>query len=312
MENKIDLSIVVPIYNEEKNIRPLYWALKETLDKLEKPYEIILVDDGSTDGSAHILRDIQEKDNKIVVISLRKNFGQTAALSAGFDKSQGKAVVTMDADLQNDPKDIPLLLEKLNDYDLVCGWRKDRKDPYLSRRLPSYLANGLISWVTGIKLHDYGCTLKAFKSEVVKNIRLYGEMHRFIPAVASWMGVSISEVAVNHHPRKFGTSKYGLSRTLRVLLDLITVKFLLSFSTNPIQIFGFLGTILGGIGFLISLYLALHKILFSHPIGGRPLLLLGVLLIVVGLQLVILGLLAEVMVRIYHESQNKPIYVAKK
>lgn len=312
MENKIDLSIVVPIYNEEKNIRPLYWALKETLDPLNKSYEIILIDDGSTDNSAHILTDLKEKDNKVVLVTLRKNFGQTAALSAGFDYARGKAIITLDSDLQNDPKDIPALLEKLNEYDLVCGWRRERKDPFLSRRFPSYLANSLISWVTGIKLHDYGCTLKAFKGEVAKNLRLYGEMHRFIPAVASWMGVSITEVPVNHHPRKFGTSKYGLSRIMRVILDLITVKFLLSFSTNPIQIFGFLGTILGGIGFLISLHLAFTKIFLGHTIGGRPLLLLGVLLLVVGLQLVILGLLAEMMVRIYHESQNKPIYVTKK
>lgn len=312
MENKIDLSIIVPIYNEEKNIRPLYWALKESLDPLNKSYEIILVDDGSTDSSAHTLNELREKDNKIVVISFRKNFGQTAAISAGFDHARGRAVVTMDSDLQNDPKDIPLLLEKLKDYDLVCGWRKERKDPFLTRLLPSRLANSLISWVTGIKLHDYGCTLKAFRGEVVKNLRLYGEMHRFIPAVASWMGVSITEVAINHHPRKFGKSKYGLSRTIRVLLDLITVKFLLSFSTNPIQIFGLLGTILGGSGFLISLYLAFSKIFLGHPIGTRPLLLLGVLLIVVGVQLVILGLLAEMMVRIYHESQNKPTYVTKR
>ncbi len=312
MENMVDLSIVVPIYNEEKNIRPLYWALKETLDAINKSYEIILVDDGSTDGSIHTLSELKEKDASVVVVSFRKNFGQTAALSAGFDYARGQAIVTMDADLQNDPKDIPLLLEQLKEYDLVCGWRKERKDPFLSRRLPSYFANALISRVTGIKLHDYGCTLKALKRDVAKNLHLYGQMHRFIPAVASWMGVSITEVAVNHHPRKFGTSKYGPSRTLRVILDLVTVKFLLSFSTNPIQIFGLLGTILSGTGFIISLYLAFTKIFLDQRIGGRPLLLLGVFLIIVGLQLVILGLLAEMLVRIYHESQNKPIYVVKK
>lgn len=312
MEEKIKISVVIPVYNEEKNIRPLYWSLKATLDSIQKPYEIILIDDGSTDNSGHILDDLKQKDNNVVVITLRKNFGQTAALSAGFDYARGQAIVTMDADLQNDPKDIPLLIEQLKKYDLVCGWRKQRKDPFLTRRLPSYLANNLISWVTGIKLHDYGCTLKAFKHDVAKNIQLYGQMHRFIPAVASWMGVSITEVAVSHHPRKFGTSKYGLSRTARVLLDLITVKFLLSFSTNPIQIFGSLGTILAGAGFLVSFYLAFTKIFLGHPIGMRPLLLLGILLILVGLQLIILGLVAEMLVRIYHESQNKPIYVTKK
>jgi glycosyltransferase involved in cell wall biosynthesis len=282
------------------------------MDGLQEGYEVIFIDDGSTDGTFKILEDLQSKDDHVVVLALRKNFGQTAALSAGFDYSRGEIIITMDGDLQNDPKDIPRFIEKIKDYDVVSGWRVKRKEPFLTRRLPSMAANWLISTVTGVKLHDYGCTLKAYKREVIKGIRLYGEMHRFIPALASWIGVSLTEIEVNHHPRRSGASKYGLFRTVRVLLDLITVKFLQSFSTKPIQAFGLIGLLSGGVGFLISLYLSLEKLLYGHDIGGRPLLLFGIFLMIIGLQLIIMGLIAEMMARIYHESQRKPIYTLKK
>lgn len=309
---KESLSIVIPVYEEEESLPELYRSLKDVLEGLGVPYEIIFVDDGSRDSSLIILEDIQATDDKVVVISFRKNFGQTAALAAGFNYAKGDIIITMDADLQNDPADIPRLLEKINDYDVVSGWRKKRRDPLISRRLPSVIANWLISVVTGVYLHDYGCTLKAYRSEVVKNIRLYGDMHRFIPAIASWVGAEITEVETRHNPRRFGTSKYGIARTLRVVLDLITVKFLQSFSTRPIHAFGPAGLALGGVGFLISLYLTYVKLFLGEEIGGRPLLLLGILLIILGFQCIILGLLGEMLARIYHESQEKPIYVVKK
>lgn len=306
------LSIVIPIYNEEENIRILHEKLKEVLDSLEKEYEILFVDDGSTDRTLSILEEIQAKDKHVVVLSLRRNFGQTAAFAAGFDFARGDVIVTMDGDLQNDPADIPKLLELIKDNDLVSGWRKKRKDPFFTRRLPSIAANWLISKVTGVKLHDYGCSLKAYRRDVIKNLKLYGEMHRFIPAVASWYGVRIAEVETVHYPRLRGKSKYGISRTVKVVLDLITVKFLQSFSTKPIQFFGPIGILSGLFGFLISLYLAIDKLFFGRDIGGRPLLLLGALLIIVGIQLIGMGLLGEMLVRVYHESQRKPIYVIKK
>jgi glycosyltransferase involved in cell wall biosynthesis len=306
------LSIVIPLYNEEENIQILYERLKKALDPLEKEYEILFVDDGSNDGTLPILEEIQAKDKGVVVLSLRRNFGQTAAFAAGFDFARGDVIVTMDGDLQNDPADIPKLLELIKDNDLVSGWRKKRKDLFFRRRLPSMIANWLISNVTGVKLHDYGCSLKAYRRDVIKNLKLYGEMHRFIPAVASWYGVRVAEVEVVHHPRLRGSSKYGISRTIKVVLDLITVKFLQSFSTKPIQFFGPVGIMSGFLGFLISLYLSLDKILFGRDIGGRPLLLLGALLIIVGIQLIGMGLLGEMLVRVYHESQRKPIYVIKK
>ncbi|MFZ5906311.1 MAG: glycosyltransferase family 2 protein [Nitrospirota bacterium] len=306
------LSVVIPVYNEEENVRMLHEKLKDALDPLNTEYEIIMVDDGSSDRTLSLLEEIQRQDTNVMVLSLRRNFGQTAAFAAGFDFARGDVVVTMDGDLQNDPADIPKLLDLIRDNDLVSGWRKKRKDPFLSRRLPSILANWLISNVTGVKLHDYGCSLKAYRREVIKNLKLYGEMHRFIPAVASWYGVRIAEVETTHHPRLHGKSKYGISRTVKVVLDLITVKFLQSFSTKPIQFFGPVGVLSGFLGFLILLYLTLDKILFSHDIGGRPLLLLGALLIIVGIQLIGMGLLGEMLVRVYHESQRKPIYVIKK
>jgi len=309
--NQIAVSVVIPVFNEEENVPYLYSELKAVLDSLGQEYEIILVDDGSRDQTLSLLEGIQKKDGRVVVISLRRNFGQTAALSAGFDEAKGEVIVTLDADLQNDPADIPQLLEKAKEYDVVSGWRVNRQDPFLSRRLPSMVANSIISKVTGVHLHDYGCTLKAYHREVVKGIRLYGEMHRFIPAIASWMGTSITEMPTHHRPRRFGRSKYGMSRIIRVILDLITVKFLISFSTKPIQFFGLLGilSVLGGI--VISLYLSVVK-LMGQEIGGRPLLLLGVLLIILGVQLVAMGLLGEMLVRVYHETQPKPIYVVRK
>lgn len=306
------LSIVVPLYNEEENIPTLYEKLKENLDPLEKEYEILFVDDGSTDRTLSILEEIQSKDKRVIILSLRRNFGQTAAFAAGFDFARGDVIVTMDGDLQNDPADIHKLLELIKDNDLVSGWRKNRKDPFFSRRLPSLMANWLISNVTGVKLHDYGCSLKAYRRDVIKNLKLYGEMHRFIPAVASWYGVRVAEVEVRHFPRLRGSTKYGISRTIKVVLDLITVKFLQSFSTKPIQFFGPAGILSGFLGFLISLYLSIDKIFFGKDIGGRPLLLLGALLIIVGIQLIGMGLLGEMLVRVYHESQRKPIYVIKK
>jgi len=306
------LSVVIPVYNEEENIQLLHAKLKEAMVILDNEYEILFVDDGSTDRTLSILEEIQAGDKHVIVLSLRRNFGQTAAFAAGFDFARGDVIVTMDGDLQNDPADIPKLLERIKDHDLVSGWRKKRKDPFFTRRLPSIMANWLISKVTGVKLHDYGCSLKAYRRDVIKNLKLYGEMHRFIPAVASWYGVRIAEVETVHHPRMHGKSKYGISRTLKVVLDLITVKFLQSFSTKPIQFFGPVGVFSGFLGFLISLYLTFDKIFFSRDIGGRPLLLLGALLIIVGIQLIGMGLLGEMLVRVYHESQRKPIYVIKK
>jgi len=306
------LSIVIPVYNEEESIRLLYEKLKASLDPLQKEYEILFIDDGSTDRTLSILEEIQAKDKHLTVLSLRRNFGQTAAFAAGFDFARGDIVVTMDGDLQNDPADIPKLLEKIKDHDLVSGWRKKRKDPFFTRRIPSMAANWLISNVTGVKLHDYGCSLKAYRRDVIKNLKLYGEMHRFIPAVASWYGVRVAEVETIHHPRMHGKSKYGISRTMKVVLDLITVKFLQSFSTKPIQFFGPVGIASGFLGFLILFYLSIDKLLFGKDIGARPLLLLGALLVIVGIQLIGMGLIGEMLVRVYHESQRKPIYVIKK
>ncbi|MBI4687629.1 MAG: glycosyltransferase family 2 protein [Nitrospirae bacterium] len=304
------VSIVVPLYNEEENILPLYNSIKSAMDASQKEYEILFIDDGSTDATLQLINKLAEKDTKIKPIAFRRNFGQTAAFAAGFDHALGDVIVTMDGDMQNDPKDIPRLLALIGEYDIVSGWRRRRKDKFITRRLPSMIANYLISKVTGVKLHDYGCSLKAYKKEVIKNINLYGEMHRFIPAVANWYGVNIAELETTHHPRLQGKSKYGLSRTVKVFLDLITVKFLQSFSTKPLQAFGPIGLLCGFAGFVISLYLTIVK-LSGESIGGRPLLLLGVLLIIVGIQLIGMGLLGEMLVRVYHESQKKPIYVLK-
>ncbi len=307
------LSVVIPIYNEEENINLLYEELKEVLETLEHEYEIIFIDDGSKDNSLELLTKIQLQDSSVVVVSFRRNFGQTAAMSAGFDYATGDVIVTMDGDMQNDPHDIPKFLAKMDEgYDLVSGWRFKRQDPFLNRRLPSMIANKIISVVTGVHLHDYGCTLKTFRKEITEGIHLYGEMHRFIPAIASGVGGEIAEVKVNHRPRRFGTSKYGISRTIRVVLDLMTVKFMLSYATRPIQVFGLLGVISGGIGFSIALVLTIERQFFGMPLANRPLLLLAVLLIFMGMQFISMGLLGELQARTYHESQEKPIYVVRK
>lgn len=307
---EIQLSVIIPVFNEEENIESLCREIREALEGLE--YEILAIDDGSIDDSFTILKRIHEEDRRVRVIRFRRNFGQTAAFAAGFDLAQGKTVITLDADLQNDPADMPRLLAKLEEgYDVVSGWRVERRDPFLTRRLPSMIANWLISEITGVRLHDYGCSLKAYRREVVKNVRLYGELHRFIPALASWMGVQVTEVPVNHRPRKFGQTKYGLSRTIRVLLDLLTVRFLLSYSTRPIQIFGLLGFLFFGIGGLLLAYLGFVRLILQQPIADRPLVLFAILLTMVGVQLVTMGLLGELVVRTYHESQGKPIYAVR-
>ena len=283
------------------------------LDTMAEQAEIVFVDDGSRDTTLAKLEVIQAGDDHVRVVSLRRNFGQTAAMTAGFDHARGGVIITMDGDLQNDPHDIPQLVGKLNEgYDVVTGWRYDRQDPFLSRKLPSQLANRLISRVTGVGLHDYGCTLKAFRREVIDNINLYGEMHRFIPAIASGMGISFTEVKVNHRARRFGTSKYGISRTIRVVLDLITVKFMLSYATRPLHVFGTVGVVSSLLGVTIGLILTVQRQLFGIGLANRPLLLLAVLLIFMGIQFITIGLLAELVVRTYHESQKKPIYYVRK
>ncbi len=307
-----ELSVVIPIKNEAPGLVELHKEFTDTLARWGRPYELIIVDDGSTDESFRILAELQGRDPKLRVIRLRRNFGQTAAFAAGFDHARGRLIVTSDGDLQNDPRDIPALVETLErGYDLVCGWRRDRKDPFLSRRLPSMLANGLISAVTGVHLHDYGCSLKVFRAEVVKGMRLYGEMHRFLPAIASDQGVTIAEVVVNHRARQYGRSKYGIGRTVSVVLDLLTVKFLLSYSTRPVQIFGRIGLLMGIPGALILAWLAYVRLTGQQAIGNRPILLFGILLVFTGVQLVTLGLLADMQARTYHESQGKPIYAIR-
>ncbi len=316
MADSVDISIVLPILNEEENLEELHSKITNALSELDLEYEIIAVDDGSTDKSFAVLKQIHQRDPRLKAIKFRRNFGQTAAMSAGFNHARGHVIITMDSDLQNDPADIPRLLDKLNEgYDVVSGWRADRKDKFLSRRLPSVLANRLIVKMTGVKLHDFGCSLKAYRKEVIDNIDLYGEMHRFIPALARLVGAEIAEMKVTHHARKYGKSKYGISRTPRVILDLITIKFLLNFSTRPIQIFGFLGMGSGVIGFLICLYLSIGRLFIRSEATSltkrMPMLLLGIVMILIGVQLITMGLLGEIMIRTYHESQRKPIYVVR-
>ncbi len=306
------ISIILPVLNEEENLQDMNAEITGVVENMDVDYEIIYIDDGSTDKSFDILTTLREENQNIKLIQFRRNFGQTAGLAAGFDHATGDVIITMDSDRQNDPNDIPMLLEKINEgYDLVSGWRFDRQDAWLSRKLPSKLANGLISGITGVKLHDYGCSLKAFRKEVVENLRLYGEMHRFIPAIASWMGVRIAEVKVNHRARVAGTSKYGISRTFRVILDLVTVKFLLQYSARPIHFFGGIGLVSGVTGFLIAFVMLIQKLFFDVALADRPLLLLAVLLIFIGIQFVTFGLLGELMTRTYHEAQDKPIYVIR-
>jgi glycosyltransferase involved in cell wall biosynthesis len=312
MKEQVDVSVVVPLYNEEGNVNELYQELHSVLHDKGFSYEILFINDGSSDKTGEIVQEICEQDSSVTLVTFRKNFGQTAAMSAGFDYSRGNIIITMDGDLQNDPKDIPKLLDRVNQgYDVVTGWRYKRQDPFLNRRLPSMIANKVISTITDVHLHDYGCTLKAFKKEVVDNINLYGEMHRFIPAIASAMGVSIAEVKVNHRPRVHGSSKYGISRTFRVILDLMTVKFLLSYSTRPIHVFGLIGMGSFTLGAIIASLLILQRQIYHEPLSDRPLFLLAVLLLFMGIQFVTLGLMSELQIRTYHESLKKPIYYVK-
>jgi glycosyltransferase involved in cell wall biosynthesis len=305
----IDLSVVIPLYNEQDNIPPLYEELSAALNELGLDYEVIVIEDGSKDQSFARLKEIHNRDPRWQIISFRRNFGQTAGISAGFELARGKTVVTIDADLQNDPRDIRKVLDKMAEgYDIVSGWRVDRKEPFFSRRLPSITANRLISRTTGVHLHDYGCTLKAYDYEVAKNVKLYGELHRFIPALASQMGVKVTEIGVNDRPRRHGKSKYGIFRTFKVFLDLIAVSFFLSYFNRPLYVFGGLGFAIGGIGSLFLLYLSYVKLFLGQDIGNRPLLMLGILMVVLGVQMVTTGLVADMVMRTYHESQKKPIY----
>jgi glycosyltransferase involved in cell wall biosynthesis len=304
------VSVIVPIFNERDNLRILHAQLIAALRGAGHPYEIIYVNDGSTDGSREILQALHAEDLDTRVLTLRKNFGQTAALAAGFEHANGDVVVTIDGDLQNDPADIPRLLEKIDaGYDLVTGWRTRRQDSFWMRRVPSLAANWMIRMTTQVRVHDYGCMLKAYRRDIARGLRLYGEMHRFIPAIAGDLGASICEIEVNHRPRIHGQSKYGLSRTVRVVLDLITVRFLSVFSTRPIHVFGTAGFALGALGGLLLAILGFQRIFLGIELGSRPIVLLAILLVVTGIQLVTLGLLGEMLARTYHESQGKPIYV---
>jgi len=307
------ISVVVPVYNEEDNVAQLYQELSTVLESMDTDYEIIFVDDGSKDATLERLQEATSSHPAVKIIELRRNFGQTAAMAAGFDHARLDTVVTMDGDLQNDPREIPRLVAKLEEgFDLVAGWRKDRKDPFLSRKLPSIIANWLISKSINVQLHDYGCTLKAMTREVTQGIRLYGEMHRFIPALAAEMGARVAEVPVNHRPRIAGKSKYGITRTLRVILDLITVKFLLGYSKRPIHLFGTLGLSSGFVGAFGLAVMTYQRLFLGVPMGSRPLLALSVMLVIIGLQFLVFGLLAEVLARTYYESQDKRIYVARR
>ncbi len=308
-----ELSVIIPIFDEQDSIEPLHEQLHAELEGLGRPYEIIFVDDGSRDDSAQRLRALAESDIHVTVVQFRRNFGQTAALQAGIDISRGALLVFMDGDLQNDPKDIARLLEKLDEgYDVVSGWRKNRNDAVLSRKVPSWIANRLISWVTGVGLNDYGCTLKAYRRETLADVRLYGEMHRFIPAYASWSGASIAEIPVAHHARRYGRSKYGLWRTFRVMLDLLTVKLLGSYSTKPIYFFGAFGFMLEAIALLCGVIVLIERVLPPYPQAhNNPLLLLAVFLASLGMQFVLLGLLAELIIRAYHETHGRPTYAVR-
>jgi glycosyltransferase involved in cell wall biosynthesis len=304
-----DLSVVVPLYNEEASLPFLVNQLLAALRPLDRSFELVLVDDGSRDGTPELLQNLAASVPELVAVILRRNYGQTAAMAAGFDASHGAVIVTLDGDLQNDPADIPLLLASLEEgYDLVSGWRHQRQDAALSRLLPSLIANRLIARVTGVKLHDYGCSLKAYRREVVTDMNLYGELHRFLPALAYIEGARIGEVKVNHHPRRYGKSKYGIDRTFRVLMDLLTVWFMKRFVTRPMHVFGFAGLVALGAGLLLGLWLMGEKLLLGTDIGDRPLLLLAVLAILSGVQLFGFGLLAELQMRTYYESQGRPIY----
>lgn len=307
------LSVVIPVYNEALSLPMLHRSLCTALDGLSIPWEVIFVDDGSKDNSTKILGDLTAFDPEHTsVVILRRNFGQTAAITAGIDHALGNIIVFMDADMQNDPADIPLMLEKIHQgYDVVSGWRKNRQDRYWTRIFPSQVANKLISWITGVELHDYGCTLKAYRREVITGFRLYGEMHRFIPAFASSVGARITEVEVRHHPRKYGETKYGLERTFKVILDLFTVKFLIDYAHKPMRVFGGMGLLLIFASAVVILYLMIRRLLFLVSVFTSPMLTLSVMFMIMGFQSILMGLIAELLARTYHESQHKPTYTVR-
>ena len=307
-----EISVVIPMRNESPNVEGLYRELTSSLTQFGRSYEILAIDDGSTDDTFEQLSTLQAKDPRVRVIRFRRNFGQTAAFAAGFAHARGRYIVTADGDRQNDPANIPDMIQMLEqqNLDIVCGWRKDRKDPFINRRLPSMIANAIISFATGVKLHDYGCSLKVFRAEVVQSMKLYGEMHRFLPAIASEFGVQIGEKVVNHRARTHGKSNYGITRAFRVVLDLMTVKFLSSYSTRPLQMFGSLGIMMGGAGFVICAWITYQRF-FGYQSANRPLLIVGGIMALGGVNLIMNGLLAEMLSRTYHESQDKPTYVIR-
>ncbi len=311
-DNVPELSLFLPVLNEEDNLRPMHEKIRQALNELNKTAEVIYVDDGSTDKSLQILKEIAAEDSSVRVISLRRNYGQTAAMSAGIDAANGEILIPMDADLQNDPKDISRLLDKLNEgYDVVSGWRKNRKDALVLRKIPSQIANRIISWIGGVPLHDYGCSLKAYRREVIQDVRLYGEMHRFIPIYASWAGARVTEIPVDHHARTMGKSKYGISRTIKVIFDLMTIKFMASYQTKPIYVFGTFGLI----AFLLSMFAGLWAFFLKYVEGVSfiltPLPVIAIVLLAISMQFFLMGLLAEMLVRTYHESQDKAIYAVR-
>jgi glycosyltransferase involved in cell wall biosynthesis len=308
------VSIIIPVFNEAESLPQLHQTIHQAINCQPIDWEVVYVDDGSRDNSLAILEELADADPEHTrVVQLRRNSGQTTAIAAGIDHACGDILVLMDADLQNDPADIPMMLEKLSQgYDVVSGWRKDRKDTFLTRTLPSRIANGLISWVTGVHLHDYGCTLKVYRREVITGFRLYGEMHRFIPAFAGWVGARIIEVPVTHHPRQYGKTKYGLERTIKVILDLFTVKFLISYANKPIYLFGGTGLVLFASSFITLLYIVARKLMFNESLVRSPLLQMTTMLFILGFQSILMGLIAELLVRTYHESQSKLTYTVRK
>lgn len=307
-----EISVFLPVYNEEPNLLPLHAKLDESLRALGRSAEIVYVDDGSTDGSLKTLRELAHLDSRVRVVALRRNYGQTGAMAAGIDAARGRVLIPMDADLQNDPADIVRLLEKLDEgYDVVSGWRKNRKDKLITRKIPSMIANKLISWIGGVPLHDYGCSLKAYRRESLQDVRLYGEMHRFIPIYASWVGARVSEIPVAHYPRTMGKSKYGLSRTLKVVFDLMTIKFLASYQTKPIYIFGTFGMIAMALSLIAGLWATILKFWKGVSFILTPLPVITIVMLAIGVQFLMMGLLAEMLVRTYHESQAKAIYAVR-
>ena len=308
----LELSIFLPVFNEQENLRPIHAKISTALEKLQKSAEIIFIDDGSTDESLQIARKISEEDPRVRIISFRRNYGQTAAMSAGIDAARGEVLIPMDADLQNDPDDIGRLLNKLDEgFDVVSGWRKSRKDTFITRRIPSVIANKIISWIGGVPLHDYGCSLKAYRRDILQDVRLYGEMHRFIPIYASWAGGKVTEIPVKHHPRINGDSKYGLSRTIKVIFDLITIKFLATYQTKPLYVFGTFGFLAFAVSMIAGVWAVSLKLTDTADFVETPLPLITIVMLAISVQFFLMGLLAELLVRTYHESQDKPIYSIK-